>query len=443
MFRFARLFSSSVPPAASPTPSWASLGVPHHLLGKLARVLRGAGSSPSPTPVQAASLPYLLADLARPPGDCVLHSETGSGKTLAYLLPLFARLDARDAPAARLRGIVVTPTRELSHQVAGVAEQLAAVGSKKDPSRAVRVLRVAGEVTAQLLHELKARPPHVLVGTPSTLARLVGAHVNTGELQALVLDEADELLRNHSVAAVRALVAGVKRHSNRPGVIAVSATSSFGLEQFASESLSGQRLVVDLTRNGAGALPSSIAHYFVRVPRPNASYNTFTRFLAAAKPTCALSFHNSQRSMDALEVHLRECKVPAGVLGNILANAQRARSLEGARSGRLRVLLSTEMAARGLDLPRVSHVLNFDLPTSFREYVHRAGRTGRMSSLAGGRTGSVVTFVGSEKDKEAIAGNVRQLGTELTEIVLEGGAIISSQNSLLSLQSRNHAELSA
>ena len=137
--------------------------------------------------------------------------------------------------------------------------------------------------------------------------------------------------------------------------------------------------------------------------------------------------------MDALEVHLRECKVPAGVLCNALANAQRARSLEGVRTGHLRVLLSTEMAARGLDLPRVSHVLNFDLPTSFREYVHRAGRTGRISSLAGGRTGSVVTFVCSDEDKEAIAGNVRQLGAELIEIVLEGGAVIMSQNSPLPL----------
>jgi superfamily II DNA/RNA helicase len=414
--------ASAAPPPAAPT--WTSLGVPSHLLGKLQLVLRSAGgAAAAPTPVQAAALPHLLRDLAQPPGDTLLHAETGSGKTLAYLLPVFARLDAAHAPAARLRAVVCTPTRELSLQVAEVAKALAAVGSKKDASRAVRVLRVVGEVSAQLLHDLKACPPHVLVGTPATLARLVGVHVNTGELQLLVLDEADELLRNHSVAAVRELVAAVRKHGNRPGTLAVSATSSFGLQQFVGEHMRKGATVVDLTR-GAMVTPATLSHFVVRLGRANAMFNAFTRLLAALRPACALSFHNSARSMEALEAHLRARGVPVGMLGNAYANAQRARALEGVREGRLRVLLSTEMAARGLDLPRVSHVINFDPPTSVREYVHRAGRAGRLSSLAPGRAGAVISFAGGDAEQDALVDICRELGVGLSQMSFEAGEAV-------------------
>ena len=403
--------------AAPPGATWASLGVPSHLLGKLQQ-LRGVGA---PTAVQRAALPALLADLAAPPGDTVLHSETGSGKTLCYLLPVFARLASRDAPGAKLRAVVVTPTRELSLQVAAVAEQLAAVGAKKDPARAVRVSRVVGEVSAQQLHDLKAAPPHVLIGTPATLARVVGAHVNTGELQLLVLDEADELLRNHSVAHVRELVAAARRHGNRPGTLAVSATSSFGLQQFAAEHMRRSARVVDLTR-GAMVTPAALRHFVVRPGRANAAFNAFTRLLAAARPACALVFCNSARSMEALEAFLRSRGVPCGLLGNAYANAQRARALEGVRTGRLRVLIATEMAARGLDLPRVSHVVNFDPPTSIREYVHRAGRAGRLSSLAA--QGTVVTFVASDAEEDAMLDIARELGVGLQLMSFEAGEAV-------------------
>ena len=398
--------------------SWKSLGVPSHILGKL-DAMKGLAT---PTPVQQVALPYLLGDLNAPPGDCLIHSETGSGKTLTYLLPIFSRLDGKTAPIAKLRAIVVTPTRELSHQVATVAEKLASVGNKKDPSRTVRVVRVVGEISAQMLHDLKETPPHVLIGTPATLANLIGVHINTGELQTLVLDEADELLRNHSIAHVKALVSSVRKHGNKPGTIAVSATSSFGLTQFVGENLRKSHKEVDLTR-GSMVTPSTLSHYFVRLGKANAMYNTFTRFLAAARPSCALSFHNSAKSMEALEVHLRNNHIPVGLLGNAYANAQRARALEGVRSGRLHVLLSTEMAARGLDLPRISHVVNFDPPTSLREYVHRAGRAGRLSSLSANRAGIVVSLITSESEQNALFDFAHELGVALGEMSFEGGEI--------------------
>jgi len=116
------------PEAPPPGPTWASLGVPSFLHGRLLKF--GAAS---PTPIQIACLPRLCGALSRPVPDAVLHAETGSGKTLAYLLPVLARLEDRAAPHAGLRAIIVTPTRELAHQVATVAEALARRARARTP----------------------------------------------------------------------------------------------------------------------------------------------------------------------------------------------------------------------------------------------------------------------------------------------------------------------
>ena len=409
--------SASVPPlATAASASWTALGVPSFLLGKLSRM--GIGS---PTSVQAAALPALLRDLTRPVPDTVIHSETGSGKTLTYLLPLLARLAPSTAPTARLRAIICVPTRELAHQVAAVAESLGEVGRGKDATRALRVLKVVGEVSAQTLFGLKESPPHIIVGTPHTLMRLIPTHVNTGELCALILDEADELLRVHNIAAVRTLAAHVRGHKARPGVVCVSATSSFGLEKFTREApRASSALAFDLT-NGSPRTPKTLRHTLVRITRPNAAFNTFTRLLAALRPMAVLSFHNSAAGLEALEVHLRERGVRCGVLGAAYGGEQRAKALGALATGRASVLLATEMAARGLDIPRLSHVINFDPPSSLREYIHRAGRVGRLSSTSPGRAGTVVNFAYDEKSVADITELARTLGVDLDELQFEAG----------------------
>lgn len=383
----------------------------------------------TPTSVQAAALPALLRDLSRPVPDAVIHSETGSGKTLTYLLPLLARIEPSAAPSARLRSIVCVPTRELAHQVAAVAESLGEVGRGKDATRALRVLKVVGEVSAQTLFALKEQPPHLIVGTPHSLMRLIPTHVNTGELTALVLDEADELLRVHNIAAVRTLAAHVRGHKNRPGIVSVSATSSFGLEKFTREApRSSSALAFDLNAglSAAPRTPRTLRHTLVRIPRPAAAFNTFTRLLAALRPMAVLSFHNSAAGLEALEVHLRERGVRCGVLGAAYGGEQRARALGALSTGRASVLLATEMAARGLDIPRLSHVVNFDPPSSLREYIHRAGRVGRLSSASPNRAGTVVNFVYDEKSIADVTDLARALGVGLDELSFEGGEPVTT-----------------
>lgn len=395
--------------------TWMRCGVPSFLHGKLQLM-----KATAPTNVQKEALPYLCSQPENPPDDCVIHSETGSGKTLAYLLPILSRIEPKVAPHARTRAIIVTPTRELSHQVARVVAQLGEVGKHKDPAKAVRVTRVVGEVTSDIMHSLKHNPPHILVGTPHTLASLIPQHVNLGELQCLVLDEADELLRNHSIGSVKSIVQSIRRLKMSPGIVAASATSSFGLQKFVTEHMRKSVKVFDLMGGSMGT-PESLTHLFIRVPNPAAAYNTFTRTLAALRPMAALSFHNSAKTMEALEAHLRSKNVRVRVIGAAYANAQRAKALDSISSGSAIVLLSTEMAARGLDLPRLSHVFCFDPAKSLREYVHRVGRVARLSSKTAGRQGTAVTFCLDDQEVETTLDMCKELGVSLSELTIKEG----------------------
>lgn len=396
-------------PAGPPT--FHSLGLGSHLSGKLP----GLGFH-MPSEVQATAIPLLLEGASpedngfpvrqhSPPNkDIALHAQTGSGKTLAYLLPIFSRLDPKTVSIGRTKAIIVTPTRELSHQVRLVADLLGKPGNKKGLDRRVRVMRAVGEVSAQQLAEVRGAPPHVLIGTPQALAKLVPESINTGELQFLVLDEADELVRPHNMAAVTHLVKHAAKMKTRPSVVAVSAASSPALNAFLSEHTRirpgkavssgipgvGKLLPpvssmqscarVDLTR-GRMVVPPGISHYAVALPHPTAAYRHVTRLLSATTPRALLVFHNSAASMAGLQAYLAEKNVRVGVLGNAQTNKERTSALNALSAGRLQVLLSTEMASRGLDFgPRLTHVLNFDPPATPREYLHRAGRVGRIGS---------------------------------------------------------------
>jgi ATP-dependent RNA helicase DeaD len=425
--------------------TFEGIRVAPHVIGRLLKMQDGRLRAP--TAVQKAAVPVITGNLnedAPPPRDVLVHAETGSGKTLSYLLPLFSRLDSKTASRARLRAIIVTPTRELSHQVYKVAQSLAKVSRKKMRRHAataagaaaagetpafnplatgVRVVRAVGEVSHQLLHEMSANPPHILIGTPTSLAALIPQHANLGQLQYVVLDEADELVRNHHVASLRHIVRHTTKIAHRPCVVCVSATNSTGLKSFVREHLRVRSLAkIDLT-GGSMRVPATLKHYILRVTNTEQSYATVTRYAAAAKPLAALVFHNSALTMEALEVYLRKKRAPVSVIGNAYANKERAQSLEDINTGKSVFLLSTEMSARGLDLPRISHVINFEPPHSAREYVHRAGRAGRLSSQTPDRTGSVVTLAYSEDDVKGMVDIARTLKIDLEEIVLEDGKI--------------------
>lgn len=489
---------STVPVDAGSWPALEAAGVASHLVGKVHSRLAIQRAAP----VQAAAMPVVAAAVAPCPAaasayDVVLHAPTGSGKTLAYLLPLLGSVDPATYAHARLRVVIVTPTRELAVQVADVASSLALAGKKRggdrgrvDASkrseeeaaspRTLRVARIVGEVTAHALHALTHLQPHVLIGTPASLAAVLPTHVNAGEVAAVVLDEADECARNHHAGALATLLTGLTRHRHRPAIIAVSATPSQGLNQLLQRFARVASLRrIDLTsaveptataatggpRRGDGGgrvrltMPTSISHWTYQAaalrppgassrapPAPPpagvvdaavlAPYRAFTRLLAAVKPRAVLCFANSTASLDALEAYLRAKGVAVAVLGAGIAGADRSKALGALRQGQVQVLLSTEMAARGLDLPRLSHIINFDLPHNAREYVHRAGRVGRLTPGAapGAATGAAAGAGGSDEDA---AEDAKAVGAPARVAHVREGVVINmvkSQSDLVLLR---------
>jgi ATP-dependent RNA helicase DeaD len=398
------------------------------MLGKLLKM-----NVKIPTDVQIQSLKELNVGIDHsgegnhkyPSGDYIIHSMTGSGKTLAYLLPIFSRLCSRTIAISKVFAVILVPTRELAHQVFTVASELAKQGAKKDPATtaAPRVMKVVGEVSAQQLSVLHSSPPHVLIGTPVTLSKLIPEHINMGELKILVIDEADEAVRNQAVVATSHVVTALSKLRNRPSVIAVSATSSEGFREWSKKHLRIKSATkIDLTNASyEHSLSPTLSHYIVKIGSPEGTHNAVTRFLAAAKPLGVLCFHNSGASMEAHELFLRSKNISVVVLGNSYGNKTRSQSLEDITSGKAQIMLSTEMAARGLDIPRLSHVLNFDLPHNAREYIHRSGRAGRISSLTPGKAGVVVNFVHTEDELAHMRSIANELKVSLQVMSFEQG----------------------
>lgn len=406
------------------------------MLGKLARV-----GFKEPSAVQIAAVPPIMRGEARdrledgrprplrrgehmPAGeDVVLHAETGSGKTLVYLLPLMASLQAEGpSHSSQVRGIIVVPTRELAVQVQREAEKLAQRGAKRAKQKGqapIVVRRLVGQVDDRMLASLKRDPPHVVVATPQTLCDLIPDRMQLGALRYLICDEVDFLLSVATKPATEYVLAAAARLTHKPRMMLVSATPSHDVMEAQKAYLRKPRLI-DLT-HGSSAMPDTITHYIVECVRDNQKHNMVTRTLSSLKPLGTLAFLASGANAENLSEFLASRNVPAATLVNATQNKARAKALEQLAAGRLQVLMSTEMASRGLDLPRVSHVINVDVPASARAYVHRAGRVGRM-----GRPGTVVTLAtrdemaDARRVAKAAGADVKMLRFEHGEPVVEG-----------------------
>jgi ATP-dependent RNA helicase RhlE len=344
--------------------TFADLGVSE----PVARALAEAGIH-RPFPVQALALPDALAGR-----DVLVRSPTGSGKTLAFAVPIVERLGP-DAPTPS--ALVLAPTRELAAQVAEAAGA---------PARA-RGLAVAVAYGGVPLREQAraAARAHVLVATPGRLEDLAGRRlVDLSRISVLVLDEADRMLDLGFQPQVDRIVRRLPRERQT---------------MFFSATLDGEvgRLARAYTRGPARhevAAPVPTApgadHRFLPV-EAHGKVEALVELLAGERGL-ALVFVRTKRGADRLSRRLRSRGVAAEALHGDLAQAARERALARFATGAVDTLVATDVAARGLDLARITHVVNFDPPEDDKGYVHRVGRTARA-----GRAGTGVTFVTPEQ----------------------------------------------
>ena len=318
--------------------------------------------------------------------DVLAKSPTGSGKTLAFAVPLSDRVAAEDARPACL---VLAPTRELASQIVDEWRAIA-------HSRALRVAAVYGGVGLEKQAREAARA-HIIVATPGRLEDLIARRALTlGRVRILVLDEADRMLDMGFRPVIDRIVAQCPRQRQT---------------LFFSATLDGEagRIAAQYTRADAArhehVAPkqdvADIAHRFVRVERDQ-RIRALVGELRADR-SLALVFVLTKRGADRLVKRLAGEGVKAVAMHGDKTQGQRERALASFEAGRVDTLVATDVAARGIHVSGISHVINFDPPEDREGYVHRTGRTGRA-----GRTGSAVTFVGGEQ-----AHDVGKIASEL------------------------------
>jgi superfamily II DNA/RNA helicase len=331
-----------------------------------------ARSIEAPFRIQALVLPDALGGL-----DILARAPTGSGKTLAFALPIVERTDPADM---RPSALVLVPTRELASQVTAELESLAT-------AKRLRVASVYGGVGLHAQAK-RAQSAHVLVATPGRLQDLVDRKlVDLSHIRILILDEADRMLDMGFRPQVDRIVRRLPR--NRQTMF-FSATLDGEVGELArSYTRSPSRFSAELP----SIQPAEIEHRFVPVT-VDSKVGTLAEHIRAAEGL-TLVFVRTKRGADRLVQKLQREKVEAVAMHGDLSQGARERALSRFESGKVRALVATDVAARGLDLEGITDVINFDPPDEDKGYVHRTGRTGRA-----GRSGTAITFVLPEQQAE-------------------------------------------
>jgi ATP-dependent RNA helicase DeaD len=346
-----------------PTPTFTDLGLPEPLLRALADV-----GYESPSPIQAATIPPLLAGR-----DVLGQAQTGTGKTAAFALPAMARLDpAQQAPQV----LVLAPTRELAIQVAEAFQKYAA------HLPGFHVLPIyGGQSYLPQLQALK-RGVHVVVGTPGrVIDHLNRGSLDLSQLRCLVLDEADEMLRMGFIDDVETVL---KKVPETRQVALFSATMPAQIKRIAQTYLKDP---VEIAIKSATSTATNIRQRYWMVSGVN-KLDALTRILEAEPFDGMLIFSRTKLGTQELAEKLAARGLSAAAIHGDVEQKQREKMVQSLKDGRIDILVATDVAARGLDVDRISHVLNYDIPYDTESYVHRIGRTGRA-----GRSGEAILFV--------------------------------------------------
>ncbi|PPT76379.1 ATP-dependent RNA helicase [Xanthomonas arboricola pv. populi] len=322
----------------------------------------------SPSPIQAATIPALLAGR-----DVLGQAQTGTGKTAAFALPVLSNADLNQL---KPQALVLAPTRELAIQVAEAFQKYA------EAIPGFRVLPVyGGQPYAQQLSALK-RGVHVVVGTPGrVIDHLDRGTLDLSQLKTLVLDEADEMLRMGFIDDVEAVL---KKLPEKRQVALFSATMPPAIRRIAQTYLKDPAEVTIAAKTTTSA---NIRQRYWWVSGLH-KLDALTRILEVEPFDGMIIFARTKAATEELAQKLQARGMAAAAINGDMQQAAREKTIAQLKDGKLDILVATDVAARGLDVERVSHVLNYDIPYDTESYVHRIGRTGRA-----GRNGDAILFV--------------------------------------------------
>ena len=346
-----------------------------------------------PTPIQADTIPHALGGR-----DVLACAVTGSGKTAAFLLPILHRLAGRRGAT---RALVIAPTRELAAQIDEHRRQLArhvGVGGGS----------VFGGVGMGPQTELFRRGAELIVATPGRLLDLLRfSYVRLDQLEILVLDEADRMLDMGFLPDIRRVLA---RLPARRQTLLLSATMPPPIAQLAREILKDP-VSINVERPAAPA--AGVSHAAYAVPAELKS-RLLVELLNAPGVRSVLAFTRTKHRANRLAEFLVRNRVPAERIHGNRSQSQRTQALAGFKAGKIRVLVATDIAARGIDITELSHVVNFDVPNVPEDYIHRVGRTARAEAV-----GDALTLV-SPAEEAHLRAIERAVGARIERRMLAG-----------------------
>ncbi|MDO8879657.1 MAG: DEAD/DEAH box helicase [Coriobacteriia bacterium] len=324
-----------------------------------------------PTPIQRDAIPYVVEGR-----DVVGCAQTGTGKTAAFVLPLMQRIESKPGGP---RALVVTPTRELAGQIEGVALEVAKLTKH-------RVAVVYGGVGYEPQIKALKRGVDVLVATPGRLLDLIERKVcNLSNVEILVLDEADRMLDMGFWPQVRKIIAGVP--ASRQNLL-FSATMSADVQRIVSSTLHDPVRVEVAPAN----TPIELIEQRVYPVGGQQKSQLLVHLINENNLDRVIVFTRTKHRADRVAKVLHQNGIKCAAIHGDRSQSQRQAALDGLKAGRVRVLVATDVVARGIDIDDVSHVVNYDLPNTPEDYVHRIGRTARA-----GKTGTAVSLLSPEE----------------------------------------------
>ncbi len=339
-----------------------------------------------PTEIQLKSVPLILSG-----HDLMASAQTGSGKTAAFALPV---IDCLQDPDEKPRALVLVPTRELAVQVEEQFEKFARYSR-------LRTVTLYGGVGYEKQTRALTRGVDIIVATPGRLLdHIVRKTCDLSGVEILILDEADRMLDMGFMPQVRKVIAKISKERQ---TLMFSATIDVQVERLAAEYLNDP---VTVRANSNHVEPSEIEQRLFHVNEFNKDA-LLAQLIKEMDMKSVLVFTKTRRKAAWVRGRLLDAKVMAEEIHGDISQSQREKTLQRYRDGEFAVLVATDVAARGLDIPSISHVINYDLPEAPEDYVHRIGRTGRA-----GRSGVALSFV-SEGERHLVRDIEKIVGKQL------------------------------
>jgi ATP-dependent RNA helicase RhlE len=343
--------------------------------------LKAAGFD-TPTPVQAKAIPPALEG-----HDILATASTGTGKTLSFLIPMIERMEANSVPSAKgkrgpIRSLILLPTRELAMQV------LEAYGKISPQAKSDSVL-VCGGLSENTQLDQLSRGPRLVVATPGRLEDFLRRRsVNLNSVEMLVLDEVDRMLDMGFLPAIRRIVGALPKTRQ---TMCYSATLDANISEIVRDYVQ-KPVRIEI---GQTSKPSDQVELIVYTVMQDQKLGLLNQMLTTEEGTF-LVFSRTKHGADRIAKKLEKLGHDAEVIHGDRSQSQRTAALKGFSNGKHRILVATDVAARGIDVKDIAHVVNYDLPNASEDFVHRIGRTGRA-----GKKGVATTFVMPQERSDA------------------------------------------